>query len=70
MIDFTRLEKDKELFRQLRRILLRSERLWLLDCGGDYGIYQNRLMKLAADYKIEIPERKGTCQRKSNKRRS
>lgn len=49
-------EKDRNLFRQLRRVLTRSERLWLLDCGGDYSIYRKRLRKLAADYKIEIAE--------------
>lgn len=48
------LEKDKRLFSQLRRILTRSERLWLLDCSGDYEIYRKRLEQLAADYKIEI----------------
>lgn len=48
------LDKDRSLFRQLRRVLTRSERLWLLDCGGDYSIYLKRLKKLAADYKLEI----------------
>ena len=56
MTDHEELERDRNLFRQLRRVLTRSERLWLLDCGGDYLIYRKRLQKLAADYKIE-PEK-------------
>lgn len=46
-------KKDRNLFHQLRQVLTRSERLWLLDCSGDYEIYQRRLRKLAADYKIK-----------------
>jgi hypothetical protein len=55
MINHEELEKDKRLFRELRKILTRSERLWLLDCDGDYLRYRERLKKLAADYKIEVP---------------
>jgi hypothetical protein len=58
MTDYKELEKDKNLFRELRRILTRSERLWLLDCGGDFLIYRKRLKKLATDYKIEQPKTK------------
>ncbi len=54
MTNHEELEKDRNLFRQLRRVLTRSERLWLLDCGGDYLIYRKRLKKLATDYKIEL----------------
>jgi hypothetical protein len=54
MTDHKELEKDRNLFRQLRKVLTRSERLWLLDCGGDYLIYRKRLKKLATDYKIEL----------------
>ena len=54
MINYKELEKDKWLFEKLRKILTRSERLWLLDCDGDYSRYQERLKKLAADYKIEV----------------
>jgi len=56
MTDYKEFEEDKILFRELRRVLTRSERLWLLDCSGDYLVYRKRLRKLAADYKIEIAE--------------
>lgn len=55
MIKYKELEGDKRLFRELRKILTRSERLWLLDCSGDYFRYRERLKKLAAAYKIEVP---------------
>ena len=48
-------EGDKELYRQLQRVMLRSERLWLLDVNGDYSIYRLRLRALAKDYKIPVP---------------
>lgn len=51
-----RAETDKKIFRQLRLVLTRAERLWLLDCDGDYDLYSMRLRQLARDYKIEIPE--------------
>jgi len=49
-------ENDKKIFRQLRLVLTRVERLWLLDCDGDYETYRLRLRQLARDYKIEIPK--------------
>lgn len=49
-------ERDREIFRQLRLFMTRAERLWLLDCDGDYDLYSMRLRQLAKDYKIEIPE--------------
>ena len=58
MNDFEELKKDRDLFHQLRKVLTRSERLWLLDCSGDYLAYRKRLKKLAADYKIELPKTK------------
>jgi len=51
-----RVEIDKKIFRQLRLVLTRAERLWLLDCDGDYDLYSMRLRQLARDYKIEIQE--------------
>ena len=51
-------ENDRKIFRQLRLVLTRVERLWLLDCDGDYETYSLRLRQLAGDYKIEIPEEK------------
>lgn len=46
---------DRDLFRQLRKVMLRSERLWLIDCDGDYKVYRMRLRALAKDYKIPVP---------------
>ena len=46
---------DRELFRQLRRVMLRSERLWLIDVDGDYAVYRLRLRALARDYGIPVP---------------
>jgi len=51
-----RAEVDRKIFRQLRLVLTRAERLWLLDCDGDYDVYSIRLRQLARDYKIKIPE--------------
>jgi len=51
-----RVEIDRKIFRQLRLVMTRAERLWLLDCDGDYYLYSIRLRQLARDYKIEIPE--------------
>ncbi len=49
---------DRALFRQLRRVMLRTERLWLLDVDGDYSIYRLRLRALARDYGIPVPNEK------------
>ena len=49
-------ENNRKIFRQLRLVLTRAERLWLLDCDGDYETYSLRLRQLARDYKIEIPK--------------
>ncbi len=46
---------DRAMFRQLRRVMLRSERLWLLDIDGDYWRYRLRLRALAKDYGISVP---------------
>lgn len=51
-MEFKELEQDKKVFRELRRVLTRGERLWLLDCDGDYKEYQRRLHIFANDYKI------------------
>jgi hypothetical protein len=61
MIGNEELEEDRNLFRQLRRVLTRSERLWLLDCSGDYLLYRKRLKRLAEDYGIEILKAAGYC---------
>lgn len=58
-ITFEEMEEDRTLFRALRRVMLRSERLWLLDCQGDYYTYRTRLRELAKTYKISIPEKPG-----------
>lgn len=52
---FEEASADKKIFEQLRYLMLRSERLWLLDCDGDYEVYRRRLRSLAGDYKIPIP---------------
>jgi len=52
----TKAENDRKIFRQLRLVLTRVERLWLLDCDGDYKTYSLRLRQLARDYKIEVPK--------------
>jgi len=58
-IIFADMIQDRNLFRALRRVMLRSERLWLLDCQGDYYIYRTRLRELARTYKISVPEEPG-----------
>ena len=58
-ITFEDMIQDRNLFRALRRVMLRSERLWLLDCQGDYYIYRTRLRELAKTYKISVPEEPG-----------
>ena len=52
------LEQEQKLYQQLRQIMLRSERLWLLDCDGCYETYRQRLRALARDYKIPVPDEK------------
>ena len=54
-----RMEQDRALFRQIRFVITRAERLWLLDCEGDYENYRMRLRSLARDYKVDVPEDKG-----------
>ncbi|NLH78953.1 MAG: hypothetical protein GX465_18185 [Acidobacteria bacterium] len=49
---------DKKIFEQLRYLMLRSERLWLLDVDGDYAKYRMRLRALAGDYGIPFPPAK------------
>lgn len=49
-------ENNRKIFHQLRLVLTRAERLWLLDCDGDYETYRLRLHQLARDYKIKIPK--------------
>ena len=49
-------ESDRRLFRQLRLVMTRAERLWLLDVEGDYENYRMRLRALARDYKIPGPD--------------
>ena len=56
-MELKELKEDRKIFRELRRVLTRGERLWLLDCDGDYQKYRRRLRKLAHDYKI--PSDKG-----------
>ncbi len=53
-MELKELQQDRQIFRELRRVLTRGERLWLLDCDGDYEKYQHRLRVLAGDYKIPI----------------
>jgi len=53
------IEADRALFRALRPVLLRSERLWLLDIQGDYFEYRKRLAELTRSYRIKLPEEPG-----------
>jgi len=41
------LAADKELFRLVRKKLTPMDKLWLLDCSGDYSEYQQRLRHAA-----------------------
>jgi hypothetical protein len=53
------LEADKAIYLQLTRVMLRSEKIWLMDCSGDYSVYRLRLRALARDYKISVGEERG-----------
>jgi len=53
-----RNEQDRKLFRRVRLVMTRAERLWLLDCEGDYETYRLRLQALARDYGISVSEEK------------
>jgi hypothetical protein len=57
MTTFDDLKRDRKIYRELRKKMSQIEKLWLLDCSGDYRIYLSRLYKLAADHKIETPEK-------------
>jgi len=55
-ISFESMKKDRTIWRRLRSILTNVEKLWLLDCGGDYEIYRARLHRLAHDHGIITAE--------------
>jgi hypothetical protein len=55
---FGEMKRDREVFKQLREKMTQIEKMWLLDCAGDYRLYIARLYKLAIDHKIEIPKAK------------
>ena len=47
-------EHDRDLFRQLRRVMTMPERLRLLEPRDDYAEYRRRLVELAEKYGIEV----------------
>jgi len=52
------MHRDREIWRKLRPKISELEKLWLLDCGGDYRVYISRLYKLAADHGVEFSSEK------------
>ena len=56
MASVKHIENDKKVYDRLRRVMSHMEKIWLLDCGGDYQVYRLRLRALARDHKISVPE--------------
>jgi hypothetical protein len=56
-VSFRSMEKDKELYRKLRKHvkLTMEEKEYLLDSAFNYFDYRRRLHKLAKKYGIDIP---------------
>lgn len=50
------LERDKQVYRKLRRHMNLDERISLMDFRGDYKRYQKTLFRMARKYKIPVPE--------------
>jgi len=49
-----RWAENKRLYRRLLKHLAFEEKLWLLECGGDYDVYEKRLRFLAKKHVIII----------------
>ena len=54
----TELERDRLVYRLLRSKMSGLDKMWLLDCNGDYRIYLSRLCELAKRFGVEIPQTK------------
>jgi len=46
-------EIDRDLYRVLLKKMAYKEKIWLLDAGGDYEKYRQRLRDLAAKYSLK-----------------
>jgi hypothetical protein len=57
MTKIEQLQRDRKIFRELRPKMSQLEKLWLLDCQGNYTIYVRRLHHLAKEYGIKIEEK-------------
>lgn len=49
-----RLEKNRLLYKKVVKKMQFEEKLWLLECDGDYDIYEKRLLFLAKKYATSV----------------
>jgi hypothetical protein len=56
MTKYNELKRDRRIYKALRTHMSQLEKMWLLDCGGDYRRYIKRLHHLASEYGIPISE--------------
>jgi hypothetical protein len=52
-----RFEANRRLYRRLVRRMGLEEKLWLLECKGDYDIYERRLVFLAKKHAVQADQK-------------